>query len=80
MVVIVRCAGGGRHTEGGTVINADFAWMPSTPCGWQGSAEAADTGSTHAEGNTVIHEYRCPKCGGRVELIHKEEPAADGAA
>jgi predicted RNA-binding Zn-ribbon protein involved in translation (DUF1610 family) len=67
----VRCAG---------YPHPAFPGGLAGPCGWEGDAEAAATGRTHIEHHTTVHEYRCPRCGGEVELIHKEEAAANGAA
>lgn len=39
------------------------------PCGWEGSSDDARTGNSYTVGATTVHEYRCPTCGSRVEMI-----------
>lgn len=39
------------------------------PCGWEGPSDDARTGNAYTEGKTTVHEYRCPVCGSRVEMV-----------
>jgi hypothetical protein len=76
----VRCAGGGWWEQpAGDWPDQRIRYRDSNdPCGWQGDPDAARTDSIHDEQFTrddgtqhpvTVAEYRCPRCGGRVELV-----------